>query len=177
MSRLGKQPIEIPGGVEVTYSDGVFTVKGPKATLTKTFGDDVNIVIEGNTITLSPARDTDEAQALWGTYAAHIHNMIHGVTEGFEKKLEVEGVGYRAEAQGDTIKLNVGFSHPVELKAPEGVAVAVEKNVVTVTGADKEAVGQFAANIRAVRTPEPYKGKGIHYVGEYIIRKQGKRAV
>lgn len=177
MSRLGKQPIEIPSGVEVTYADGVFTVKGPKGTLQKPFTDDVKIDVDGNTVTTTPARDTAHAKALWGTYAAHIRNMIGGVTEGFEKKLEIEGVGYRAEMKGNTLVLMVGFSHPVEMDVPEGVTAAVEKNVITINGADKDVVGQFAANVRAVKKPEPYKGKGIHYQGEYIIRKQGKKAV
>jgi len=176
MSRLGKLPIEIPSGVEVSFEGGTLTVKGPKGTLSRTFVDDsVSVVVADGSITV--ACEKDEGKALWGTYAAHIRNMITGVTEGFEKQLEIEGVGYRAEASGNGIKLLVGFSHPVELAAPEGVAVAVEKNVITVQGADKEAVGQFAANIRATRKPEPYKGKGIHYMGEYIIRKQGKKAV
>ena len=126
---------------------------------------------------MAPARETDHARALWGTFAAHANNMVVGVTDGFKKELEIEGVGYRAEAQGNKIVLNVGFSHPVELEAPEGISVSVEKNLITVEGADKDAVGQFAANVRAVKKPEPYKGKGIHYVGEYIIRKQGKKAV
>lgn len=177
MSRLGKQPVTIPAGVEAKFENGVFSVKGPKGTLEKPFTKHVNVAIEDGVITLTPASDKDIAMALWGTYASHIHNMIHGVTEGFEKKLEIEGVGYRAEAQGQTLKLNVGFSHPVELVAPEGVSVAVEKNVITLQAADKEVLGQFAANVKKVRPPEPYKGKGIRYQGEYIIRKQGKKAV
>lgn len=175
MSRIGKQPITIPSGVEVNVSNGVCTVKGPKGTLTRKVADDVAFAIEGNAVTLSPKND--DARALWGTYAAHLLNMIEGVTKGFEKKLEIEGVGYRANAQGNKIVLSVGFSHPVELTAPEGIALTVEKNQITITGSDKDQVGQFAANVRAVKKPEPYKGKGIHYVGEYIIRKQGKKAV
>ncbi len=177
MTRLGKQPITIPQGVDATFEDGVLKIKGPKGELTRTIGNEAKIAIEGDTITTGPVNDGDHAFALWGTYAAHTSNMIQGVTEGFKKELEIEGVGYRAEVQGNTIVLHVGYSHPVELTAPEGVSVSIEKNVITVEGADKEAVGQFAANIRATRKPEPYKGKGIHYVGEYIIRKQGKRAV
>jgi large subunit ribosomal protein L6 len=177
MSRLGKQPVTIPAGVEAKFENGVFSVKGPKGTLEKPFTKHVNVAIEDGAITLTPASDKDIAMALWGMYASHIHNMIHGVTEGFEKKLEIEGVGYRAEAQGQTLKLNVGFSHPVELVAPEGVSVVVEKNVITLQAADKEVLGQFAANVKKVRPPEPYKGKGIRYQGEFIIRKQGKKAV
>tara|TARA_B100000745_G_scaffold297543_1_gene244640 strand:- start:1204 stop:1737 length:534 start_codon:yes stop_codon:yes gene_type:complete len=177
MSRLGKQPIELPNGVEATLADGTLTIKGTKGTLTRNFRDDVAIKVEGNTIVLTPDPKSDLSPALWGTYASHVNNMVMGVSEGFEKKLEIEGVGYRAEMKGRTLVLNVGFSHPVELEVPEGLETVVEKNTITVTGADKETVGQFAANIRKVKKPEPYKGKGIHYVGEYIIRKQGKKAV
>ncbi len=177
MSRLGKQPITIPAGVTATFEGGVFTVKGPKGELRRTFRKDVAVALENGIVTLTPEKSSDLAPALWGTYAAHIHNMIKGVTEGFKKELEIEGVGYRAEAQGNKIKLSVGFSHPVELVAPEGVAIATEKGKITITGLDKEVVGQFAADVRAVKKPEPYKGKGIHYVGEYIIRKQGKKGV
>ncbi|MEM9336442.1 MAG: 50S ribosomal protein L6 [Patescibacteria group bacterium] len=177
MSRLGKQPIAIPSGVEVSMADGVLTVKGPKGTLTQPIKtNDVDIAIEGSEIKLNP-KETDAAPALWGTYAAHANNMIHGVTEGFTKVLEIEGVGYRAEMKGTTLVLNLGFSHPVEMEVPEGLTATVEKSVITITGHDKELLGQFAANVRKVRPPEPYKGKGIRYQGEYIIRKQGKKAV
>jgi large subunit ribosomal protein L6 len=176
MSRLGKIPVVIPAGVEVTLVDGLLTVKGPKATLTRVFKSDVNVAIEGGTITLSPG-ETTAAKALWGTYAAHLRNMITGVTEGFTKILEIEGVGYRAEVKGKEIVLNVGFSHQVMLEIPEGISAEVVKSVITLTGADKDELGQFAANVRKVKKPEPYKGKGIRYQGEYIIRKQGKKAV
>jgi len=177
MSRLGKQPIAVPQGVDVTFADGVLSVKGPKGTLSRPVKKEVEVTIGDGTVAFAPTKDTPAVRALWGTYAAHAGNMITGVTEGFKKELEIEGVGYRAEAQGNKIKLSVGFSHPVELTAPEGVEVAVEKNLITVSGIDKDVVGQFAANVREVKKPEPYKGKGIHYVGEYIIRKQGKKAV
>lgn len=177
MSRLGKLSIEIPQGVETTFAAGLLTVKGPKGTLTRIVTDDVTVVVENGTIKVDPAHDTERSRALWGTYAAHVHNMIKGVIEGFKKELEIEGVGYRAEAQGNKINLHVGFSHPVVLDAPQDTTVSVEKNLITVEGPSKELVGQFAADIRAVKKPEPYKGKGIHYVGEYIIRKQGKKAV
>ncbi len=177
MSRLGKQPIQIPANVDVTFTDGVLHVKGPKGALSRAILDDVTVTVVDKTVAFAKARETKRAQALWGTYAAHLLNMVTGVTEGFKKVLEIEGVGYRAEAQGNKIKLSVGFSHPVELFAPEHVSVTAEKGVITVTGLDKEVVGQFAADIREVRKPEPYKGKGIHYVGEYIIRKQGKKGV
>ncbi len=177
MSRLGKQPIQIPAGVEVTSGNAVLTVKGPKGTLTRALVSDVALTVKDNEVTLTPKPGSDKAKALWGTFAAHLRNMITGVTVGFVKKLEIEGVGYRAEAQGQKIKLSMGYSHPVELMAPEGVSILVEKSVVTISGYDIEKVGQFAADVRAVREPEPYKGKGIHYVGEYIIRKQGKKGV
>jgi large subunit ribosomal protein L6 len=178
MSRLGKQPITLPNGVEATFTDGVLTVKGPKGSLTRAIRiTDVKLTIADGVLTFAPGA-TDLARALWGTYAAHAHNMIKGVTEGFVKNLELEGVGYRAEAQGpNKIKLSVGFSHPVELVAPEGVTVVTEKNKIAISGIDKDAVGQFAADVRGVKKPEPYKGKGIRYAGEFIIRKQGKKGV
>lgn len=177
MSRLGKQAATIPTGVEVMHADGVLTVKGPKGTLTRDIREEVTITIEDGSVSVAPKNEDKFSRSLWGTYAAHVKNMIAGVTEGFERKLEIEGVGYRAEMKGTTLVLNVGFSHPVELEVPEGLTAVVEKNVITLTGADKDALGQFAANIRKVRKPEPYKGKGIRFQGEYIIRKQGKKAV
>jgi len=177
MSRLGKQPIEIPKGVEISHADGVVTVKGPKGTLSTPMRSIISVVLENDTIALSPTKETIEARALWGTYAALVHNMIEGVTTGFKKILEIEGVGYRADAQGQKLTVTVGFSHPVIIQVPEGITAVVEKNVITVTGNDKHAVGQFAANVRKVKKPEPYKGKGIRYQGEHIIRKQGKKAV
>jgi large subunit ribosomal protein L6 len=176
MSRLGKLPVTIPGGVTVTFENDVLTVKGPKATLTREVKKDVVISIDGDTITLTPGK-TDEAAALWGTYAAHLRNMLKGVTEGYTRVLEIEGVGYRAEVKGSDIVLSMGFSHPVPLAIPAGITAEVQKNVITLTSADKDALGQFAANVRKVKKPEPYKGKGIRYKGEFIIRKQGKKAV
>ncbi len=177
MSRLGKQPITIPQGVDVTYGDGKLTVKGPKGTLVREMRDDIKVTLEGETLTFAMGKDNDRAKKLWGTYAAHARNMITGVTDGFKKELDIEGVGYRAEAQGNKVKLSVGFSHPVEVLAPEGIQITTEKGHITVSGMDKDAVGQFAANIRKIKKPEPYKGKGIRYTGEYIIRKQGKKGV
>tara|TARA_B100002019_G_scaffold286028_1_gene295862 strand:- start:311 stop:841 length:531 start_codon:yes stop_codon:yes gene_type:complete len=176
MSRLGKIPVAIPSGVEVTLTDGVLMVKGPNATLSRPVKSDVDIKVEGSEVILTPG-ESDAAKALWGTYAAHLRNMITGVTEGFTKVLEIEGVGYRAEVKGKEIVLNVGFSHPVNLEIPEGISAEVQKSEITLKGSDKEALGQFAANVRKVKKPEPYKGKGIRYQGEYIIRKQGKKAV
>lgn len=177
MSRLGKLPVIIPSGVTVTLTDGTLTVQGPKATLSCPVRErDVAFNINDDTVTLTP-QDTNKAPALWGTYAAHLRNMIHGVTEGFERVLEIEGVGYRAEVKGDELILNVGYSHPVALTIPEGITAEVVKNEIKLAGPNKEALGQFAANVRKVRKPEPYKGKGIRYQGEFIIRKQGKKAV
>ena len=177
MSRLGKLPVAIPSGVEVTLDGKELMVKGPKATLTRMVRvQDVDVVIADGTVTVSP-KETPKARAMWGTFAAHVRNMVKGVTEGFTKVLEIEGVGYRAEVKGTELILNAGYSHPVPLQIPEGVTATVEKNVITLAGPDKEVIGQFAADVRAVRPPEPYKGKGIRYRGEYIIRKQGKKAV
>ena len=175
MSRLGKIPVTIPAGVTVTTDGGVLKVVGVKTTLSRPIRKDVTFTLEGNTLTVAPG-NTDLAKALWGTYAAHVRNMITGVTTGFTKILELEGVGYRAEVKGNDLVLSVGFSHPVPLTIPEGITAVVEKSVITLTGPDKEALGQFAANVRKVRPPEPYKGKGIRYRGEFIIRKQGKKA-
>lgn len=175
MSRLGKIPVIIPNGVSITLENGLLTVKGPKATLTRELKKDVDVTIEGNTVTLAPGK-TVAAKALWGTYAAHVRNMVVGVTEGYTRILEIEGVGYRAEVKGKDISMNLGFSHPVIIEIPEGITAEVVKNVITLTGSDKDALGQFAANIRKVKKPEPYKGKGIRYRGEFIIRKQGKKA-
>ncbi|MCD5382247.1 MAG: 50S ribosomal protein L6 [Candidatus Pacebacteria bacterium] len=178
MSRLGKQPVTVPSGVEIKVDAGTLTVKGPKGELSRpVVTEAVKFDITEGEVTLTPANETQHARALWGTYASHLRNMVTGVTDGFKKELEIEGVGYRAEAQGQKLVLNVGFSHPVEMEVPQGITATVEKNLITIEGHDKEAVGQFAANVRAVKKPEPYKGKGIHYVGEYIIRKQGKKAV
>jgi large subunit ribosomal protein L6 len=177
MSRLGKQPITFPKGVEVEFKEGVITVKGPKGTLSRAINKVIGVTVEGGSIKIAPVKENDEAKAHWGTTAAHIHNLITGVNEGYTKVLELEGVGYRAEVRGKEIVLTIGFSHPVKLQIPEGVTVTVDKGIITLVGNDIEVVGQFAADVRAVRKPEPYKGKGIHYKGEYIIRKQGKKAV
>ncbi len=177
MSRLGKLPVQLPSGVTAEFANDTMTVKGPKGTLVRTMKSrHVAFDITDGVITLTPQK-TDQAAALWGTYASHLANMVTGVTEGFTKVLEIEGVGYRAEMKGTTLAMSMGFSHPVEMAVPEGLTTVVEKNVITITGSDKDAVGQFAANVRKVKEPEPYKGKGIRYRGEHIIRKQGKKAV
>jgi large subunit ribosomal protein L6 len=176
MSRLGKKPVVLPGGVTATIADGVLTITGPKGTLTRDIRPEVTITIADGNVTLTPKAGNELAKKLWGTYAAHVRNMITGVTDGYTRILELEGVGYRAEVKGKQIVLSVGFSHPVPLTIPDGVAAVVEKGVVTLTSIDKDLLGQFAANVRKVKAPEPYKGKGIRYRGEFIIRKQGKKA-
>lgn len=176
MSRLGKLPVIIPEKTEATFSSGIFSVTGPKGTLARTFSDAVSITMTPEGIVLAPKKETQAARALWGTYAAHIRNMIKGVTEGFTKVLQIEGVGFRAEVKGTTLVMQLGFSHPVIFAIPAGVTVTIEKGTMTIVGADKEIIGQFAANVRAAKKPEPYKGKGIRYAGEFILRKQGKKA-
>lgn len=177
MSRLSKQPIAIPAGVEVTKDGSIITIKGPKGELSRSFKDDVvAITVDGGAVSFEKQVDTVFSRALIGTYASHIKNMIHGVTEGFEKKLIVEGVGFRSEVKGNKLEMSLGFSHPVIMEIPEGISATAEKNLITVSGVDKEKTMQFAAQIRAKKKPEPYKGKGIRYEGEIIRRKQGKKS-
>lgn len=177
MSRLAKKPIAIPSGVSVSVSGTTVTVKGKGGELTRTFRPLIAIKTDAHALTLEQKSDTQLARALSGTYAAHIKNMIAGVTKPFTKQLLVEGVGYKAQVQGSTLTLSVGFSHPVELLIPAGVTATAEKGVITVSGIDREAVAQFAANVRAKKVPEPYKGKGIRYSDEVVRRKQGKKVV
>lgn len=177
MSRLSKQPIAIPTGIEVTKNGTLVSIKGPKGELSRNFNDDVVLItVENGTISFAKTVDTVFSRALIGTYASHVKNMIHGVTEGFEKKLVIEGVGFRSEVKGKNLELLLGFSHPVVIEIPEGLSATAEKNVITITGIDKEKTMQFAAQIRAKKKPEPYKGKGIRYEGEIIRRKQGKKS-
>lgn len=177
MSRIGKQPITIPDKTEVSISDGILSVKGPLGELTRKVRNDVKIEVVGQEVVVTPVKKTRLARALWGTYASHVDNMVHGVNELFEKKLVVEGVGYRVELSGGELTLNMGYSHPVKMTVPEGLEVQVLKNTINIKGSDKEIVGQFAAEVRSVRKPEPYKGKGIRYHDEVVRRKQGKKAV
>lgn len=177
MSRLGKKPINILPETSVVLNDGVLTVKGPKGELSRKFKDNIEIKVEGNSVILNPRQEDNFSKILWGTYASHISNMIEGVNKEFEKKLVVEGVGYRMELKGEKLVLNMGFSHPVEVEVPKGIKVAVEKDSMTISGIDKDLVGQFAAQIRAIKKPEPYKGKGIRYSDEVIRRKQGKKSI
>lgn len=177
MSRIGKQLILIPDGVTAQIADGTVTMNGPKGTLSLTLHSNIAARIEGSTLTVIPTEGKEAAKgvsALWGLSRALIANLVQGVTQGFQKQLELQGVGYRAEAKGKNLVLAVGFSHPVEVTAPEGITFVVEKNIITVAGIDKQRVGEIAAQIRRVRPPEPYQGKGIRYVGEYVRRKAGK---
>jgi large subunit ribosomal protein L6 len=175
MSKIGKQQLAIPDKTELTRNGASITIKGPKGSLTREFKDAVTITVDGSTVTFAPVKDDTFSRALWGTYASHIKNMIAGVNEGYEKKLILEGVGFKSEVAGDTLKLALGFSHPVNVIIPEGLKVTAEKNNITVTGIDKELVGQFTAKVRAMKKPEPYKGKGFRYNTEVIRRKQGKK--
>ena len=177
MSRVGKKVIAIPPKTEVSMSGYVLTVKGPLGTLTKKMKQDIEITIGASEITLVPKKITLETKALWGTYASHIMNMIKGVSTPFVKKLIVEGIGFKSEAKGKNLVLALGFSHPVNVLIPETLKVTAEKNVIIATGIDKEVVGEFMASVRALKKPEPYKGKGIRYEGEVVKRKQGKKTV
>jgi large subunit ribosomal protein L6 len=176
MSRIGKQIIDIPAKTTVSVADDVLTVSGPGGTLEKRLMGTVEIVVDGTTVSVARVGTSIFSRAIWGTYASHVKNMITGVNTPYQKKLIIEGVGYRSEVVGTNLKLLMGFSHPVLMPIPDNLKVTVEKNEITITGADKEAVGQFAANVRAVRKPEPYKGKGIRYSTETVRRKQGKKA-
>jgi large subunit ribosomal protein L6 len=176
MSRIGKRAIQIPAKTEVTVSGSTLTVKGPKGVLAKEIHPHVSIVADASSVTVSPKNDTRLAKALWGTYASHVKNMLHGVNEQYVKKLILDGIGYRMAVAGTELTLSVGFSHQVKMSLPQGVEAKVEKNELTLSSSDKEVLGQFAANVRAVKKPEPYKGKGFHYSDEVILRKQGKKA-
>lgn len=177
MSRIAKLPIPIPSGTTITFADGIFTVKGPKGTLARPFKQDVVVLLDAESVTLKPKNDKDIfSRALWGTYASHVKNMITGVNTGYSRKLILEGVGFKSEVKGGDLLLALGFSHGVTVPVPQGLTVTAEKNNITVSGIDKEAVGQFTAKVRAMKKPEPYKGKGFRYDDEVIRRKQGKKA-
>lgn len=177
MSRIGKQIITIPSGVTVTVNNGSVAVKGPKGEVARAFPAAVTVTVADNTITTSVQNPDEKSErSLWGTFGAHLKNMVKGVTEGFTKDLEINGVGYRVALQGKDLKLEVGYSHPVIFPIPEGITASVEKNQIRLSGFDREAVGNLAAKLRAVKKPEPYKGKGIKYATETIRRKAGKTA-
>ena len=175
MSRIGKRPIELPEGVEVQLNGNTITVKGKNGELTRNLNPKIDVKVEDNEVIVNRKNDSKESRMLHGTTRSIVSNMIEGVSNGFSKKLEIIGVGYRAQLQGKKLVLNLGLSHPVEFETPEGLELEVPSNTeVIIKGADKEAVGALAANIRAVRSPEPYKGKGVRYEGEFVRRKEGK---
>jgi len=176
MSRTGKKPVAAVSGVTVTINGRTVTAKGPKGELSLELMDIVNVEQGEEGLVVSPANDTREARAAWGTTRALLQNIVTGVKDGFEKKLQIQGVGYRAAMQGKDIKLSLGFSHEVVYEAPKGITLAVPAPTeIVVTGIDKQQVGQVAANIRGYRKPEPYKGKGVRYVGEFVAKKEGKK--
>lgn len=177
MSRIGKKSIVIPEGVSLTFANGIVTAKGPKGTVARVVSPLVTVNIADGEARVSVLHEENKKErSLWGTYASHIHNMVTGVSAGFRKQLEINGVGYRVAMQGKDLKFEVGYSHSVVFAMPEGVVASAEKNVITVESADKELLGRVAAEIRNIRKPEPYKGKGIKYADEVIRRKAGKTA-
>ncbi|MBI4134956.1 MAG: 50S ribosomal protein L6 [Candidatus Sungbacteria bacterium] len=176
MSRVGKQPITIPEGVSVDIRDGRVAVKGPKGEVVRIIRPEVRVEAKDGVVVVLPVAFTKKTPAFWGLTRALLAHTIEGVSRGFEKKLEIEGVGYRAQIEDKNLVLSLGFSHPVKLEPPEGIEFKVEKNIVTVSGFSKEAVGEVAAGLRALKKPEPYKGKGIRYQGEIVRRKAGKKA-
>lgn len=175
MSRIGKQIVELPEKTEVTVDRNLISVKGPLGVVTRVLHPSIEMKINGREITFAPKKLTLESRALWGTFASHMKNMVSGVNKPFEKKLILEGIGFKSEVKGDEIVLALGFSHPVKVSIPKDLKVTAEKNTITVTGINKESVGTFAANLRALKKPEPYKGKGMRYSDEVIKRKQGKK--
>ena len=176
MSRIGKRPVPVPGGVTAAIADGTLSVKGPKGTLTLSLRDEISYVLDEGSITVKPANDSKQARAFWGMQRTLVSNLVTGVTEGYTKVLEITGVGYRANSQGKNLKLQLGYSHDVDFAIPEGIEVKTPDNTtIEISGIDKQKVGQVAAEIRRWRKPEPYKGKGIKYRGEYIFRKEGKK--
>lgn len=175
MSRIGRKPITIPAGVEVKINGSEVTVKGPKGTLTQTFNSRISVKVEGSEILVTRPTDDKEDRALHGLTRTLVHNMVVGVTEGFKKELEVNGVGYRVQKQGNNLVMNLGYSHQVIVPEVDGITIDVPgPNAIVISGADKQMVGQFAAEVREKRPPEPYKGKGVKYAGEHIRRKEGK---
>ncbi|RBW53848.1 50S ribosomal protein L6 [Ruegeria sp. A3M17] len=176
MSRIGKRPVELPSGVTASVSGQTIEVKGPKGARSFTATDDVTLSVEDNVVTINPRGMSKRARQQWGMSRTMVANLVAGVTEGFKKELEIQGVGYRAQMQGNTLKLNLGYSHDVDFVAPEGVTITAPKQtVIIVEGNDQQQVGEVAAKIREWRRPEPYKGKGIRYKGEFIFRKEGKK--
>ena len=176
MSRIGKKPVAMPSGVTANIENGTLSVKGPKGTLSLGLSDLIDYKVEEGAIAVNPANDSKQARSFWGMQRTLVSNLVEGVTDGFTKVLEISGVGYRAQAQGKRLKLQLGYSHDVDIEVPEGIEVKTpDQTTVEISGIDKQKVGQFAAEIRRWRKPEPYKGKGIKYRGEYIFRKEGKK--
>ena len=175
MSRIGKKPVAIPAKTTVVVAGKKVSVKGPLGELTREFRCEIKIEVVGNEVVLTLPKVSNENKVLWGTYASHIKNMIEGVNKVYEKKLVIEGIGFKADIKGEDLTMSLGFSHLVKMKIPKGIKLTSEKGVLSVSGMDKETVGSFAAQIRASKKPEPYKGKGIHYEGEVIRRKEGKK--
>ena len=176
MSRIGKHPVTVPSGVEVQLSDQTLTAKGSLGTLRLVVSNDVTASISDGAVTIAPKNETKRARAMWGTTRALVNNMVTGVSQGFSKSLEINGVGYRAAVQGNTLNLQLGYSHDVAYPIPSDVRIACERpTLITVSGADRQRVGQVAAEIRAFRPPEPYKGKGVKYASEIVRRKEGKK--
>ncbi|AXT28202.1 MULTISPECIES: 50S ribosomal protein L6 [Ruegeria] len=176
MSRIGKKPVELPSGVSASVSGQTIEVKGPKGTRSFTATDDVTLSVEDNVVQINPRGMSKRARQQWGMSRTMVANLVEGVTNGFKKELEIQGVGYRAQMQGNTLKLNLGYSHDVDFTAPEGVTITAPKQTeIVVEGIDQQQVGEVAAKIREWRRPEPYKGKGIRYKGEFIFRKEGKK--
>ncbi len=175
MSRIGKKIITLPPNTTLTVSGDSLVVKGPLGELSRILHPMIELQVDGQNISVKPKKQTLETAALWGTFASHVLNMVSGVNKPFEKKLILEGIGYKSEVKGDKIVFALGFSHPVEVEIPKTLKVSAEKNNITISGSDKEEVGSFAAKLRALKKPEPYKGKGMRYVGEIIRRKQGKK--
>ena len=176
MSRIGKKPVPIPAGVEAKIEGRLLSVKGPKGTLTMPLQDEVSYSVEEGGVQIMPANETKRARSFWGMQRTMVQNLVTGVTDGFTKKLLITGVGYRANLQGKTLKLQLGYSHDVDYAIPEGITIATpDQTTINITGNDKQKVGQVAAEIRRWRKPEPYKGKGIKYAGEFIFRKEGKK--
>jgi large subunit ribosomal protein L6 len=174
MSRVGRSPVAIPSGVSVGHAEGAIDVKGPKGALSVRIPDGITVEIESERVRLHRHDEKKKTRALHGLARALVANMVTGVTEGFSKELEIQGVGYRADVSGNTLKLAVGFSHPVDVAIPEGLSVSLQDGKIRIEGIDRQLVGEFAANVRSLRPPEPYKGKGIRYVGERVRRKVGK---
>lgn len=174
MSRIGKVPVALPDKVEVKIEGLKVTVKGPKGTMVRDFNSLVSLTVDGKTLTVSPKDDSVEARSQWGTARTLLNNMVTGVSKGFVKSLEFNGVGYKAAVSGSVLNLSLGYSHPIDYKLPTGITAKVDKNKIDIEGCDKEVVGQVAAIVRSFREPEPYKGKGLKYVDETIIRKAGK---